>query len=56
MIGGCFAWSMSNIKSSSGYVMFPMNELITFYLLSMLAMLASFAAAMCTKDAEKSQI
>ena len=56
MIGGCFSWSLSNVKTSSGHVMFPMNEPFTFYLLSMLAMLASFAARMCTKDAEKSQL
>ena len=54
MVGNCFSWSLSNVKETSGYVMFPMNEPFTFYLLSMLAVFGSFAAAMCSKDAEKS--
>ena len=53
IFGGLFSWSLSNLKETDGKVSFPLNEPLTFYVISFFAMLGAFSAIMCDQDVER---
>ena len=53
--GVCFAWSLSNLKKTSGYINFPLDEAFTFILLSVFALCGVVAGRSLTDSVELSQ-
>ena len=51
--GGFFAWSLKNLQESHGKISFPLNESFTFYLISLLSLVAAFTALAFPGSVEK---